>query len=59
MVAALSANGLDYTMANYLDTVVASGNPSILHLDVSWRMSELAFCVGPGALVALELPANL
>lgn len=42
-----------------LNTVVASGDPSILHLDVERRMSELALRVGPGALVALKLSANL
>lgn len=50
---------LDYTMVSYLDTVVASGDPSVLHLDVSRWMGELALRVGPGALVALELSANL
>lgn len=46
-------------MVSYLDTVVASGDPSVLDLDVGWWMGELALRVGPGALVALELPANL
>lgn len=50
---------LDYATVRYLDTVVAGGDPSVLHLDVSWWMGELALRVGPGALVALELPANL
>lgn len=50
---------LDYATVRYLDTVVAGGHPSVLHLDVSRRMGELALRVGPGALVALELPANL
>lgn len=52
---------LDYTqcVVRYLDTVVASSDPSVLHLDVSWWMGELALRVRPGTLVALELPANL
>lgn len=53
------ARKLDYATVRYLDTVVAGGDPSVLHLDVSRRMSELALRVGPGALVALELPTDL
>lgn len=53
------ARKLDYATVRYLDTVVAGGDPSVLHLDVSWRMGELALRVGPGALVALELPTDL
>lgn len=48
-----------FPITSALDTVVAGGDPSVLHLDVGRRMSELALRVGPGALVALKLSANL
>lgn len=42
----------------YLDTVVASCDPSILHLHIRWWMRELAFRVWSGALVALKFSAD-
>lgn len=42
----------------YLDTVVAGGDPSILHLDGSWGMRELAFGVRSRALIPLEFAAH-
>lgn len=52
------ARGL-LSIASSLDRVVASRDATILYLDVGWRMGELALRVGPRALVALKLPANL
>lgn len=43
----------------YLDTVVAGSDAAVLDLDVGGRVRELALRVGSGALVALELPADL
>lgn len=42
----------------YLDTVVASSDSPVLHLDGGRRVSEFALGVGPGALVALEFAAH-
>ena len=42
----------------YLDAIVASCDPTILHLDIGRRMSKLALVVGPGALVSLELSTD-
>lgn len=42
---------------SYLNTVVASCDPSILDLDVGWWMRELALSIRPRTLVPLELPA--
>lgn len=44
---------------SYLNTVVARGDFSILHLDVVRRVRELALAVRPAALVPLELSTHL
>jgi hypothetical protein len=46
------------TIASTLDAIVASCDPTILHLDIGRRMSKLALVVGPGALVSLELSTD-
>lgn len=40
-----------------LDTVVAGGDSSILHLDGSRGMRKFAFSIWSRALIPLELPA--
>lgn len=45
-------------MYPYLDTVVAGGDSSILHLDGRRGMSELALGVRPRALISLELATH-
>lgn len=47
------------TVTSTLDRVVASGDASVLDLDVGRRVSELALRVRPRALVPLELAAHL
>jgi hypothetical protein len=44
---------------NYLDTVVARGDSSILYFDINGRMRELALRVRSGAFLTLKLPADL
>lgn len=43
----------------YLDAVVAGSDSAVLDLHVGRRVREFALRVWPGALVALELPADL
>lgn len=43
----------------HLDAVVAGCDASVLHLDVGRRMCEFAFGIRAGALIPLELAANL
>ena len=45
--------------AAYLNTVIAGGDPPILHLHIERRVGELALGVGTRALLALELAADL
>lgn len=42
----------------YLDTVVAGGDPSVLHLDGRRWMRELALGIRPRTLIPLELAAH-
>lgn len=47
-----------FTITPALNAVVAGGDSSVLHLDVSRRMRELAFGVRASTLVPLELAAH-
>lgn len=46
------------TITPALDTVVAGGDSSVLHLDVGRRVCELAFRVGTRTLVPLKLSTH-
>lgn len=46
------------TITPALDTVVACGDTTVLHLYVGWRVCELAFRIGTRALVALKLSTH-
>jgi len=47
------------TVASPLNTIVAGGDPPVLHLHVGGRVGELALAIRSRALLSLELAANL